>query len=292
MQILSTAAGGAFLLTAAGCKYEGASSGQARAKPAIDCSTSHSVFCNACGPNASPKTGYDSGPVYAYFALWLMLTTEEWDSCLDAAQWQKIQVEYGIRPTWFHYFDDLYNAAHDTKLLPNGKSTPKEEFAHLRWVWQKFRTDRVHKNTYYPGYGTTLQIAKGFPQNISTSVLEQCGGGPAITTLPQLGPIAYWLMLTTENWSDCAKNINNWNSLLAAELTMDPANLQYLFDVSEDKRPAVSPTGKILPYSNNDAFKLALSVWDNFLKKIPADVYGGRPCAGGPTILQIAAGGK
>jgi hypothetical protein len=91
--------------------------------------------------------------------------------------------------------------------------------------------------------------------------------------------IAFWLMLTTDEWGDCLAKAD-WRARLATELKMPPQHLEFLYGQSLMKAGAFADVKKI---------------WQDFVQTPPppppTPPYGARPCPGGKTLLQIAGEG-
>lgn len=137
----------------------------------------------------------------------------------------------------------------------------------------------------------------------------KCNNSGKYNTLDKTGiyPLmAFWLMLTTENWDpcwspglppaqDCADSTPKkteaeamaWREGLANELGLAPEYLEYLYGKYHNDQAL------------NDAFGRVRGLFQEFITqpKPPRNnlgnphqeiVYGGRPCVGGATILQIA----
>jgi len=88
--------------------------------------------------------------------------------------------------------------------------------------------------------------------------------------------IAFWLMLTTDEWGNCLAD-PDWRKHLATELKMLPDHLEYLYDKSLKHAGSFSDIKKI---------------WQAYILQPPSppkSVYGARPCPGGKTLLQIAS---
>jgi hypothetical protein len=97
--------------------------------------------------------------------------------------------------------------------------------------------------------------------------------------------IAFWLMLTTEKWDTCLQD-PAWRKTLAGELGA--------------KNPSISTYPGVIDYLYNNAFpkgvispefKAVRDLWQTLFlptPPVPPPIYGGRPCPGGKTILEIA----
>jgi hypothetical protein len=281
------------LLELPGCQRKGEPSetGKKKETPCVEISCADSVFCTKCGPNSWAK-GYDSPPAYGLFAVWLMMTTEDWENCLKDPKWRK-QLAGELKVDLAH-LDELYDRAHDATQQTIGTTysySNRDLFAHLRTIWQEYKvaTLKMPAGTIYPGGTLLRQIAYQFqPMPASTFLQERCSGGGASTPPPLgYGPIASWLMLLTEDWIACLSQ-PTWLNKLENEFGMPQGTLNDLYQRSEDKR-LVSQNQR---YSNRLAFGSARVQFRQFLDPLPLTEYGGHPCSGGKTLLQIARGGK
>jgi hypothetical protein len=103
--------------------------------------------------------------------------------------------------------------------------------------------------------------------------------------------LAFWLMLTTDEWDECFKDAK-WRTRLASELSLNPQHLEHLYAKSHStERPANDADKKnIGECTNLQAFNRVKKIWYDFIEEY--SFYGGRPCPGGKTLLQIASGCK
>jgi hypothetical protein len=87
--------------------------------------------------------------------------------------------------------------------------------------------------------------------------------------------IAFWLMLTTDEWGTCLAD-PDWRKRLATELNMLPDHLEDLYCKS---------------LTLADSFSKVKKMWQAYILQPPSPPkapYGARPCPGGKTLLQIA----
>jgi hypothetical protein len=131
-----------------------------------------SVFQDSCYYEQEAKaSAYDAGIVYPIFALWLMLTTGNWDECLANPDWRKrLALELGaVNPkiNYANLFETIYQ-----RVYPSGQLSPA--FHDVRQAWQEFLEDPGGgegdgDNTLpygvfpCPGGATLLQIAHSRP---------------------------------------------------------------------------------------------------------------------------------
>jgi len=116
--------------------------------------------------------------------------------------------------------------------------------------------------------------------------------------------IAFWLMLTTENWEPCwspglapdqscadsapkktPAEAKDWRDALAKELKLAPEYVDYLYSQAHDGG------------TFEDAFKRVRGLFQAFIQSPQPPTllnpslaigYGGHPCLGGATLLKIA----
>jgi hypothetical protein len=93
--------------------------------------------------------------------------------------------------------------------------------------------------------------------------------------------LAFWLMLTTDEWDECLKD-SSWRAQLASELKLKPEHLEQLYKDSHNTKTQRNS------FSNSEAFNRVKKLWYDFIDA--NSFYGGRPCPGGKTLLQISRG--
>jgi hypothetical protein len=152
------------------------------------------------------------------------------------------------------------------------------------------------------------QASPAQPQSVFLDKCK-CNNDGKYNTLDKKGLsplIAFWLMLTTENWEPCwspglapdqsckdsapkktPAEAKAWRDALAKELNLAPEYVDYLYKQAHDG-------GKM-----QDAFERVRGLFQAFIQSPQppkaamanpslAVVYGGHPCLGGATLLQIA----
>jgi hypothetical protein len=127
-----------------------------------------SVFQDDCRDDN--KTKYKDGdlPVLGgLLAMWLMLTTDEWSTCLKDQRWRsRLAVELKLEPKHLEF---LYGMATSSEVIKNDamnyRYTNLEAFTHIRKNWQDFIDDPPEPKTVAygkrpcPGGKTLLKIA-------------------------------------------------------------------------------------------------------------------------------------
>jgi hypothetical protein len=143
--------------------------GEARTPVVTPTQASGSVFEDDCRDGNKKK--YDQGDLAVLgglLAMWLMLTTDEWSSCLSDPNWRaRLAIELDLDS------DDLeavYTIAMDDTPYINPKNnfkySNKEAFIRVRKKWSDFISNpRPKTNLFYgarpcPGGNTLLKIAK------------------------------------------------------------------------------------------------------------------------------------
>lgn len=138
-------------------------------------------------------------------------------------------------------------------------------------------------------------VPKGYKQHDGNTKYAK---GDVAHTFPVY---ALWLMLTTENWEtlDCETPQPNWWTDLFEELFQAYAKGNPNADLDNDRRILLvgDPSKNQKPIlqmlrshmlKDPDTLTAIRNLWDNFINQASIDFYGGRPCPGGGTIVQIA----
>jgi len=272
-----------------------------------------SVFQESCRANNEAKyDNLDESVVYGPIAFWFMLTTDEWDQCLQDPAWRsRLAAEFQMEP---RHLEFLYKAAYDDTLIeqPPYVFSNRKAFSTVRKMWQDFIQSPppvAGKSFVYGrrpclGGATLLQIARQFktPQNapaLHSVFQDSCRADNQTKYATKdeaivYGPAAFWLMLTTDEWDTCSQDAA-WRARLVTELGMEPVHLEYLNTNAHDDRKVGDGTGSPYIYSNLKLFTQVKKVWQDFITSPPyvpgkSFFYGKRPCPGGKTLLQIAGG--
>jgi len=129
----------------------------------------HSVFEDDCRRNNEKKYHEgDRAALGGVLAMWIMLTTDEWSTCLKDSKWRsRLAKELKLEPVHLEF---LYDLATSTKPITNPVShfqyTNLEAFTHIRKIWQDFidnppksKTNVIYGARPCPGGKTLLKIA-------------------------------------------------------------------------------------------------------------------------------------
>jgi hypothetical protein len=155
---------------AASCTALGARilAGETRTRAPREAQGSGSVFEDPC--REGNKNKYENGDLAVLgglLAIWLMLTTDEWSSCLNDPKWRaRLAAELNLDS---HDLESIYAIAMDdtpyTNPTNNFKYSSKEAFIRVRKKWSDFisKPQPPSKILYgkrpCPGGKTLLKIA-------------------------------------------------------------------------------------------------------------------------------------